>query len=333
MYVASAQVMLRLPAALPACVVPALLFASSCSGEVGPAPGSQGPSIDRAAVLAGVADPQADPAVVAVEVEGAGLCAGTLIASDAVLTARRCVDVVVSNASCPASGDQVVRPRSPAGLRVLVGDDIPTAVERARGYEVLEPPGETLCGDDVAVILLDAAIEDRVPLSVRPTAAARGDHLRTVGFDAERKLVRDHVPVADTTAVELSLDEAPCRTAPGGPAIDESTGELVGVLSRSDPSCRADGAHDVYTRLDTAMGLIERALAFGRRSVAAHSAKEKKGPVDLGATCTQGTDCAAGVCVTYASSEYCSRACGPHDKCPAHYKCMQSRQGPTACVE
>jgi secreted trypsin-like serine protease len=190
-----------------------------------------------------------------------------------------------------------------------------------------------LCGGDIALILLDATIDDRVPLVVRATAAAKGDHLRTVGFDARQKLVRDHVAVTDITASELLLDEAPCADSPGGPAIDESTGELVGVLSRSDPSCTAQGARDVYTRVDTAMPFIDEALGFGQKESESDAAKEKKGPVDMGATCQQGADCAAGVCVTYASAEYCSRTCDGNDKCPADFKCMQSMQGPMACVE
>ncbi len=294
--------------------------------------GSQGPTLDLASPLAGVPDREADPAVVAIDVGGVGLCAGALVASDVVLTARRCVDILTTDLQCPAVSAQVAGPRSPPTLRILVGDDLGTAVERARGYEILEPDGNALCGADVALILLDATIDDRTALTIRPTAPARGDHLRTVGFDTQQKLVRDHVAVSDTTSTEFFLSEAPCRTGPGSPAIDESSGELVGVLSRSEPTCGTAG-HDVSTRLDAAAALIDEALAFGRKGSAAHAQKEKKGAVDMGATCWRGADCAAGVCASFASSEYCSRTCGAHDKCPAHFRCMQSMQGPMACVE
>jgi hypothetical protein len=289
--------------------------------------------VDVASPLYGVPDPEADPSVVALDIAGSGLCGAVLIAPDVVLTARRCVDVAATGFACPPDAGQLAASRAPSTLRVLVGDDLSSAVERARGFELLEPQGTDYCTADVAFIVLDAAIEDRVPIEVRATAPARGDHLRTVGFDTRRKVVRDNVPVTETTTGGLLLGEAPCRTAPGGPAIDESTGELVGILSRSDPGCDGAGAVDVFMRLDRTTGLLEQALAFGRTSSEPHAAKEVKGPVDMGANCDNGRDCAAGVCVTYQGDRYCSRSCAPQDKCPTHFKCMQSQQGLMACVE
>jgi len=67
-----------------------------------------------------------------------------------------------------------------------------------------------------------------------------------------------------------------------------------------------------------------------RRIVGA--AREKKGPVDMGAHCTFGVECAAGICVTEATRRYCSRSCSPHDHCPAHFRCETSAQGSPVCV-
>ena len=316
--------------ALAALAVGSLLIAA-CSVQLQSA-GSPGPSIDEAMPLKGVADRGVDPSVVAIDIAGTALCTGALLASDVVLTARRCLYAIPADDPCPANGVQGAARRSPADLHVLVGEDLVTAEDRARAFEFVEPPGDALCGSDVAVLLLDTPIDDRVPLAMRPTAAAIGDHLRSVGFDVQQKLVRDHVQVTSTTATELSLDEATCRTAPGTPAIDEATGALVGIYSRGAPACEALGAEDVYSRLDTA-SFVDDALALGRKATAAHAAKEVKGPVDMGASCAEGEDCAAGVCASYGGAEYCSRTCGPHDKCPAHFRCMQSVQGPSACVE
>jgi hypothetical protein len=109
--------------------------------------------------------------------------------------------------------------------------------------------------------------------------------------------------------------------------IDEVTGDIVGVVSRGGP----DG--DVATRADAFSTFIEAALVqdgSGRAGLGA--AKERKGPVDMGADCAVGADCAAGVCVTEASRRYCSRSCSPHDHCPAHFRCERSAQGATVCV-
>jgi hypothetical protein len=317
----------------PFLVTVSVLVATGCSGEATSTPGGQGPTLDEVRSLAGVPDRGADPAVVLIDVAGVGSCAGALLAPDIVLTARRCVEVPPSEVECTAGGAPLTAARAPSTLRVLVGEDVATAVERARGYQVLQPSGAGMCAADVAFILLDAPIDDVAPLTVRATAAATGDHLRTVGYGARQKIARDHVPVVATTAAEFVVAEAPCRTGPGGPAIDEATGEVVGVLSRSEPRCEDRGAHDVFTRLDVASDLLDAALALGRKGTLAHARKEKKGALDLGATCSRASDCAAGACVTYASARYCSRACGPHDRCPAHFKCMRSQEGPMACVE
>jgi hypothetical protein len=267
------------------------ILTTGCSGEATAALGRQGPSLDEAKALGGVPDRGADPAVVLIDVAGVGSCAGALLASDVVLTARRCVGIAPSEAPCSAEGAAAAGARSPSTLRILVGDDLTTAVERARGYQILQPFTAGQCAGDVALILLDGTIDDVVPLTVRATAAAEGDHLRTVGFGAKQKIARDHVPVVSTSAAQFLLAEAPCRTGPGGPAIDETTGEVVGVLSRSEPTCEDEAARDVFTRLDVAMDLVDAALALGRRGSLAHAKRERKGALDLGATCSRGADC------------------------------------------
>jgi hypothetical protein len=239
----------------------------------------------------------------------------------------------LGNAACPAPGPLVEDSRDLTTIRVLVGDDAGSAVERARGRAVLLPPGDALCGADIALLLLAGTIDDIAPLVVSPTGAAVGDHVRSVSYAGGHKLVRDHVPIAVTSSRELELTEAPCDGVPGGPAIDEVSGEVVGVLSRSGPACGASEGYDVDTRTDAFSSLVSHALAEGTMSHAADQAKQKKGAVDLGASCARGSDCAAGVCVTYGGSEYCTRPCSVHDACPTKNHCMETQQSSTACVE
>jgi hypothetical protein len=66
---------------------------------------------------------------------------------------------------------------------------------------------------------------------------------------------------------------------------------------------------------------------------AAGALKAKKGAPDMGANCARGSDCAAGACVTVGAQRYCSRPCGAHDGCPAHFRCEQSREGEAVCIE
>jgi hypothetical protein len=290
-------------------------------------PLADAPYIDVASPLRGILDPGADPAVVLLDLDGEGHCTGALLASDVVLTARRCLALPSGDTRCPA----VENSRDLATIRVLVGDDESSAVERARGRAVLVPPGDILCGADIALLLLDSTIDDIAPLAASPSGAAVGDHVRSVSYAGGHKVVRDHVPIAATSSRELQLSEASCEGTPGGPAIDEVSGKIVAVLSRSAPAC-GDG-YDVDTRTDVFSSLVNDALAQGTTSHASGQAKQKKGAVDLGASCSRGSDCAAGVCAIYGGSQYCTRPCSSHDACPTKNRCMNTQQSATACIE
>jgi hypothetical protein len=309
-----------------------LLLLLACSGTPDASLVASTPNVDRVGALRGIADRGFDPAVVLIDLAGTGWCAGALLAADIVVTARRCVEIPRGDLACPAHGAQVAGARDLTTLRILVGDDASSAVERARGRAVLLPAGDTLCREDLALLLLTESIDDVAPFIPRPTGAARGAHVRSVSLAAGTKTVRDHVRVAATSDREMVLDEAPCAGAPGGAVVDEATGELLGVLSRGEPRCEADPGWDVATRVDAFFPLVERAMAAGRMSHQAHEAKEKKGPIDMGASCAGAAECAAGDCVTYEGAQYCTRDCEPTDRCPARYRCMSTRQSTRVCV-
>lgn len=309
-----------------------LLLLLACSGSPQAQLAASTPSVDRVSVLRGIADRGFDPAVVLIDVAGTGWCTGAMLAADVVATARSCVEITRGDLACPAKGAQVAGPRDLTTLRILVGDDVSSAVERARGHDVILPPGDTLCSDDLALLLLNQPIDDVTPVVPSATGAARGAHVRSVGIAAGSKTVRDHVRIGATSDDEMALEEAPCAGAPGGAVIDETTGELLGVLARADPSCGAASGWDVATRLDAFFPLVERAMALGYMSNQTHKAKEKKGPVDMGASCAGAVECAAGDCVTYEGAQYCTRDCDPTDRCPSTFRCMNTVQSTQVCV-
>ena len=282
---------------------------------------------------AGVPDQGRDPAVVAIDVAGEGLCAGVLVAADVVLTARRCLDFTRGDLTCPATGPQIPGARDPTTLSVLVGEDAQKPTQTIPGLQIFAPDDDVLCGNDVALLLLESPVSGVEAVAVNAAGAATGDRVRTVSFLSQSRWVRGDVAVGASSARELALLEAPCLGVPGGPAFDETTGEVVGVQSRSAPDCGA-GAIDVYTRTEAALPLVQEALAVGHRIAAGGvQAKDSKGPVDLGASCTAGADCAAGICVVNTGGSYCSSTCSPSAPCPAHYKCGVSQAGTTVCVE
>lgn len=203
------------------------------------------------------------------------LCSGALVAPNLVLTARHCVSrAVTATPSCDArgrshNGDHLAEDVDPAAIAIYTGTHVRPDVDvpAARAVRTLHPTGQVLCDSDVAFLVLDRSVANSTVLSMRLHAPVEtGDVVVPVGFGGGplnivgHKVARSKSTVlatgpsanAATGAVlgprEFEVDRATCRGDSGGPAIDVTTGEIVGVVSRGG-SCSAHGNH-VYTRVD-----------------------------------------------------------------------------------
>jgi hypothetical protein len=312
--------------------------ASSPSSPTAEQPDDTPPvSVDQA-IVHGAADRGRHPSVLALlaqDPQGTALCTGALVAPDLVLTARHCVSYLRSETvQCPSSAAQITGDRPPASILVLRGDDARTAQPIARGAEILAPQSKSLCANDIALLRLDRPIHDLTPLRVARGAPSVGHTITAVGFGltgsngaAGAKRFRTGVPILKVDAAEFLVGEATCSGDSGGPALDESTGEIVGVVSRGPQPCEGARAGNIYTR-------AERVAA----EIAAHATPSAPAPAptpadagavepagDQGDACDSGETCASGLCVRVATSGYCSRACGGDAKrCPAGYHCAKS---------
>jgi hypothetical protein len=310
--------------------------------------------IDRVAPLRGVPNRGRDPSVIviAAAIDGQDIlepaCVGTLISPRLVLTAASCV---TSCGERPSALD-------PRSLAILVGEEARSARRVARGIEVVAPDGGPSCEASVAILVLDEPVVTIKPLALRARGPAVGDHVRTVRYVEEnggsRRVFREHAPVTDVSDSELAIGEACRRGAPGGPALDEETGEIIGVLLHAGPLCEGPNVHGVYARIDAFSALAEAAFArvesleedakvdAGSSAVvrAAKRGTKQKPASDVGSACVSGGDCAAGVCVTDTGvgavvRRYCSRECGGGDRCPTRYQCkpvVGGEPSSTACI-
>ncbi len=274
---------------------PTLLLAGAGCG--GGAAEPEATATTSAAIYGGVIDDdaQANGAVVAIEIgDGSSvftLCTGSLVGPNVVLTARHCVSSQIAVPDCDINGNSLDG--------ADFGDDVPVSTVNvfagpsiyqgetpsATATAFYHPSGTTLCNADLALIVLNQSISSVPPLHVRMSKPVTdGESVRVVGFGQNdqgkpigTRFRKDDVSVltvgpvvsASQTALgsnEFELGESSCLGDSGGPAIDETTGAIVGIVSRGPTS--ADGGPDctttsgnVYTSLAGLESVFQQAFA------------------------------------------------------------------------
>jgi hypothetical protein len=294
-------------------------------------------SVDASPIVHGSASRGRDPAVVGILVGDRGLCSGSLIAPDLVLTARHCVSITTESVSCPSRTRHVQVDRAASELRIVAGDSLRSGEVIARGAALVTESSTSLCGNDVAVIVLDRALATPKPLGLSSDRPSVGTRIRAVGFGigeatrgAGQKRVREHVVIRALDAGEFDVGEATCSGDSGGPAVDEASGTVLGVVSRGTQPCDAVDARNTYSRVDAHAALFARAVVHPLRASRVGIARSSASPAsDVGESCAHASDCATSICMHDANGAYCTRACGGGDRCPKGYRCRATGESVT----
>jgi MYXO-CTERM domain-containing protein len=213
--------------------------------------------------------------------KSAEVCTGTLLAPDIVLTARHCVSRAQESVTClevdgKLVGGAIFEDHQASNIIVLLGTKPDPNATDATGARIFHDAATNLCGHDLALVVLDRRLAPAVApiapirIDTPPTRNARftavgwgtnGTSFPTVRQQRANVTVEELGPIVVDLVTghrvaigsnELLADEAGCAGDSGSPALDPTTGAVIGVAARSgvgasDPTSPCRNSKNVYT--------------------------------------------------------------------------------------
>jgi MYXO-CTERM domain-containing protein len=253
------------------------------------------PASSREPVISGKISEPADDAVVLLRTDrggGASVCSGSLLAPNLLLTARHCIvaEYPADNIHCNPdgtldmpSGGQLGEPAPASDVNVFTGGSVPAdgvfpgGEPAAVGAQILTTTWPAVCRDDIALVVLDRALEQPLATLDLRIQVAPSQQVSVLGYgatetsEADAKYSPRHrrdgvrVKYVGTLPDTFVLPRAVCKGDSGGPALDAATGAVLGVFSLGFPgddvaACTSETALNYFVQVNHYEALLREAF-------------------------------------------------------------------------
>lgn len=241
-----------------------LLSLCACSAQ----PSEPAARVQGQRIIGGSDSPPADDAVMLILTQRniTSVCSSVLIAPNLLLTARHCISAEYPSDGIHCnpdgslilpSGGQLGAPVSPDKISVFAGASVPSqgsfpgGTVAAKGQQIITGDGPSVCKDDIALVVLDRALDQPPARLGLGLVVAQDAHLSVVGYGLTEttdpnslystRHRRDDVPVEFVGILPdtFTLGRSVCKGDSGGPAFDPGTGAVVGAYSLGFPGANA----------------------------------------------------------------------------------------------